>query len=120
MDEFIGTAPELIGLFKIYAPTAADENLQQTHLQYSKGMVWEVWRKNKLVQIDFFHRWTNHSLGKPNRRNIEENKHASDSGRIHDTEWFQKAIHFFKSLDIANINLEVDIYIREHMNSGKM
>ena len=39
MDEFIGTAPELIGLFKIYAPTAADENLQQTHLQYSKGMV---------------------------------------------------------------------------------
>ena len=93
MDEFAGSATELRGLFRVHTSTAVDSNLQQIICSTAKEWFEKTGGQLNLFGLEF-----------------------SQDEQINDT---KKQFNFLKSLDIANINAEVDNIHPIRTNLGK-
>ena len=108
MDEFTGTATELRGLFKIHASTAVDSNLQQIICSTARETFEKTEGKVHLFGLNFtideqISSWVNRT--EETWKKISMPITVEGFMQVNDS---KKQFNFFKSLEIANVNLEVE------------
>ena len=108
MDEFAGSATELRGLFRVHTSTAVDSNLQQIICSTAKEWFEKTGGQLNLFGLEFsqdeqINSWVNRT--EQTHRSMRMPLHVEGFMQINDT---KKQFNFLKSLDIANINAEVD------------
>ena len=108
MDEFKETATELRGLFKIHASTSVDSNLQQIICSTAKEWFDKTEGKLTLFGLNFtrdeqISNWVNRT--EETWKKINTPVTVEGFIQLNDT---KKQFNFFKSLDIPNINSEVE------------
>ena len=108
MDEFVGTATELRGLFKIHTSTAVDSNLQQIICSTAKEWYEKSEVKLNLFGLNFTNDeqisfWVNHT--EETYKRLFMPLHVEGFMQLNDS---KKQFIFLRSLGIANINAEVE------------
>ena len=108
MDEFVGIATELRGLFKIHTSTEADSNLQQIICSTAKEWYEKSEGKLNLFGLNFSNDeqislWVNRT--EETYRKLGMPLYVEGFMQLNDT---KKQFNFLKSLGVANINAEVE------------
>ena len=106
MDEFVGTAKDLRGFFKIHTSTAVDSNLQQIICSTAKEWFEKSEGRINLFGLNFTNDeqisvWVNRT--KETHRSLGMPMHVEGFMQINES---KKQFNFLKSLDIANINAQ--------------
>ena len=108
MDEYVGTATELRGLFEIHASTAVDSNLQQRICSTAKETFEKTERRLNLLGLNFTNvkqicNWVNRT--EETWRTAHFPISVEGYIQINDK---KLQFNFLKSLHIANIDAEVE------------
>ena len=108
MDDFVGTAKDLRGLFKIHTPTTVDSNLQQIICSTAKEWFEKSEGRLNLFGLNFTNDeqisfWVNRT--EETYKRLFMPLHVEEFMQLNDS---KKQFNSLRSLDIANINAEVE------------